>query len=253
MAMQDFGSEGAFILGGSGGIGRAICQAFARHGTPVALSYRQNEAAARETADAVIAAGARAEVYQLDGADRSGVARVLEEAAEQMGGLHSVVYAGGPTFDPCFFGRIEESAWEQWLRDDMMSAINLAQAAIPHLRRSGGAFTAISTYQGNMIEVRGGISAISKAAIDRMIAVMAKEEGRFGVRANSVRCGWIGTETVDRLFEAMPHLREDKQRTVPLGRVGRPEEIGETVVFLSSRRAGFITGANLIADGGESL
>jgi NAD(P)-dependent dehydrogenase (short-subunit alcohol dehydrogenase family) len=86
-----------------------------------------------------------------------------------------------------------------------------------------------------------------------MVKVIAKEEGRHGVRANTVRCGWIGTEGVEGLFVNMPHLREEKKKTIPLGRIGTPEEVGETVAFLSSRRAGFITGINLTADGGESL
>jgi NAD(P)-dependent dehydrogenase (short-subunit alcohol dehydrogenase family) len=66
-------------------------------------------------------------------------------------------------------------------------------------------------------------------------------------------CGWIGVDGVEKLFALMPELREEKRRTAPLGRIGLPEEVGETIVFLCSRRAGFITGANLIADGGESL
>ena len=68
-----------------------------------------------------------------------------------------------------------------------MGAINLATAAIPYLRETKGAFTALSTYQGDMIEVRGGPSAVSKAAVDRMVKVIAKEEGRNGVRADWTR------------------------------------------------------------------
>lgn len=251
--MQDFGAGGAFVLGGSGALGRAICEAFARAGVPVALSYHSDEAAGEASATALQQLGVEARLFQVDSSDREGVERGLSDAAVALGGLHSVVYAGGAGFTPEFFSRTEEAVWQKWLKYDVMGAINLAQAAIPHLRETRGAFTALSTYQGEMIEVRGSPSAISKAAVDRMVAAVAKEEGRHGVRANSLRCGWIGVEGVERLFEMMPHLREEKKKTIPIGRVGLPEEVGETVVFLSSRRAGFITGVNLTADGGESL
>jgi NAD(P)-dependent dehydrogenase (short-subunit alcohol dehydrogenase family) len=253
MDLDDFGAGGAFILGGSGGLGSAICAAFARAGAPVAFSYNSNRDAADRTAEAIRACGVEARACQLDASDRAAVFAALDHAADALGGLHSVVYAGGPTFTPEFFSRTEESVWRDWLDQDVMGAINLAQAALPHLRRTSGSFTSISTYQGEMVEVRGAPSAIAKAAVDRMVKVIAKEEGRYGVRANSLRCGWIGVDLVERLFATMPGMREEKQRRIPLGRVGRAEEVAQTILFLSSRRAGFITGVNLTADGGESL
>lgn len=251
--MEDFGDGGAFVLGGSGGLGRAICEAFARAGVPVALTYHSDRDAGEASVAALEALGVEAHLFQVDSSDRAGVAAALSNAAGALGGLHSVVYAGGAGFTPEFFSRTEEAVWQNWFKYDLMGAINLAQAAIPHLRETRGAFTALSTYQGKMIEVRGSPSAISKAAVDRMVAAVAKEEGRHGVRANSLQCGWIGVDGVERLFGMMPHLREEKKKTIPIGRVGLPDEVGETVVFLSSRRAGFITGVNLTADGGESL
>lgn len=249
----DFGEGGVFVLGGSGGLGGAICHAFARAGIPVAFSYHANTDATRSLAQSLSGEGVDAASYQLDAADRDAVTRVLDEAAERMGGLHSIVYAGGPRFTPCFFGQTETETWRTWLEQDILAAINLAQAGLPYLRKSRGAFAALSTYQGNMIEIRGSVSSISKAAIDRMVAAIAKEEGRYGVRANSLRCGWITSDTNRRLFEEMPDLKRSKFRAIPLGRLGEPEEIGQAILFLCSRRAGFITGVTLTADGGESL
>jgi NAD(P)-dependent dehydrogenase (short-subunit alcohol dehydrogenase family) len=249
----DFPKGGAFVLGGSGGLGSAICLAFARAGVPVGLSYHGNAEAGEDTAATVRALGVEALAVKADSSDRASIVDALRATADAFGGLHSVVYAGGAGFTPQFFSKTEESVWQDWLKYDLMGAINLATVSLPYLRDAKGSFTSLSTYQGDMVEIRGGPSAVSKAAVDRMVKVIAKEEGRHGVRANTLRCGWIGTEGVGRLFEMMPHLVEEKKRTVPLGRVGKPEEIGETVVFLSSRRAGFITGQNLTADGGESL
>ena len=241
------------MLGGSGALGGAICAAFARAGVPVGLSYYRGVEAGEASVINLRALGVEAMAVQANAGDRASVATALQATAKAFGSIHSVVYAGGASFTPQFFSKTEESVWHDWLQHDLMGAINLATAALPYLRETRGSFTALSTYQGDMIEVRGAPSAVSKAAVDRMVKVIAKEEGRHGVRANTVRCGWIGTQGVEGLFEQMPHLRDEKTKTVPLGRIGKPEEIGETVVFLSSQRAGFITGINLTADGGESL
>jgi len=248
-----FPAGGAFVLGGSGGLGSAICQAFAQAGIPVAFSYRSDEAAARRVADMVESYGVQARIYAVDARERAVVNDALSRAAEDFEGLHSIIYAAGPSFSPEFFGRTSEDMWRTWLEGDVLAAIHLAQESIVHLRRSRGAFLTLSSYQGDMIEVRGGTSAISKAALDRMIAVIAKEEGRYGVRANSLRCGWISSKTNDRLLAAMPGLAESKRRSIPLGRLGLPEEIGQTALFLCSRLAGFITGQTITADGGEAV
>ena len=249
----DFVPGGAFVLGGSGGLGSAVCLAFARAGVPVALSYRSDRQAAEDVARQIRAAGSTAHIYQLDARDPDAVQATLDLAAAECGGLGSVIYAAGPPFKPQFFGKTPPETWRDWLEGDVLAAIQLAQASIPHLRSSKGSFVALSTYQANLIEVRGGVSAISKAAVDRMIAVIAKEEGRYGVRANSLRCGWIESETNDKLLADMPELAEAKSKSIPLGRLGKPAEIGDTVVFLCSRQAGFITGQAITADGGESL
>jgi NAD(P)-dependent dehydrogenase (short-subunit alcohol dehydrogenase family) len=248
-----FPAGGAFVLGGSGGLGSAICEAFAQAGVPVAFSYRSDEASAQRVADMIESHGVQARRYTVDARDRAVVADALSNAAHDLGGLHSIVYAAGPPFSPEFFGRTSDDTWRAWLEGDVLAAIHLAQEAIVHLRRSRGAFLTLSTYQGDMIEVRGGTSAISKAALDRMVAVIAKEEGRYGVRANSLRCGWISSRTNDQLLAAMPDLAKSKRRSIPLGRLGLPEEIGQTVLFLCSRRAGFITGQTITADGGEAV
>ncbi|NYE20535.1 SDR family oxidoreductase [Microbacterium immunditiarum] len=249
----DFGDGGAFILGGSGGLGSAISHAFAAAGVPVAITYRTREAAAEAVVAEVRSQGSDAESFAVDATDPQSIAQAMESASARFGGLHSVVYAAGPNFTPEFFSRTQPEVWDDWLRGDALAAINLAQAALPHLRKTAGSFTALTTYQAGLVEIRGGTSAISKAAVDRMVAVIAKEEGRFGVRANSVQCGWYDVEANRRLFAENPGLEAQKAAAIPLRRLGSRDEIGATVVFLSSRRAGFITGVNLTADGGESL
>jgi NAD(P)-dependent dehydrogenase (short-subunit alcohol dehydrogenase family) len=239
----------ALVLGGSGLLGGAVAAAFARHGSPVAVTYHSNREAA-ETLVAGFAAGGS--VHACDASRTEDIERVVAEAAERFCGLHSVVYAGGPKFQPQYFSRMSDETWETWFAADAMACIRLARAAVPHLRAARGSFTAISSYQGVKIEIQGAASAVSKAAVDRMVAVLAKEEGRYGVRANAVRCGWIGGERTTTLMQKLD-LLDAKRKQIPLGRLGDPDEVGETVAFLASSRAGFITGQTLTLDGGETL
>lgn len=239
----------AFVLGGSGMLGSAACAAFARHGVPVALSYHANREAAETLANGLKAGAA---VFQVDGSKTDQVEAALAATAEKFGGLHSVVYAGGPRFKPQYFSKMTDETWEDWFANDALACIKLARSAIPHLRKARGAFTTVSTYQGLKVEIQGAASAVSKAAVDRMVAVMAKEEGRYGVRANAVRCGWIGGERTTTLMEKLD-LAAQKKKDIPLGRLGYPDEVGETIAFLSSRNGGFITGQCITLDGGEAL
>jgi len=248
-----FPDGAAFVLGGSGGLGHGICLAFARWGVPVAFTYHGNVKAADELVAEIKALGVETVAYQLNAGDREAVFQTLEKAAIRFGALHSVVYAGGPNFEPTFFAKIKPETFKDWLDNDVMGCINLAQAAIPYLRNTRGAFVTLSTYQNNMVEVRGSISAISKSGLDRMVCAIAKEEGRYGVRANSVRAGWFAVKGPLQLLKDIPGLEAEKKKTIPVGRLGYPEELGETVAFLCSRRGGFITGQNIVADGGESL
>lgn len=247
---SNFPAGAAFVLGGSGLIGGAICRAFGRRGVPVALTYNHNRDAAEQMKTDGFIAGVA--IYQLDAGNANEIENTLAQAAEKFGGIHSVVYAGGPRFSPQYFSEMDDEVWEEWFHNDAMACIKLARLAIPYLHQSSGSFTAISTYQGVRVEKQGAASAVSKAAIDRMIAVIAKEEGRKGVRANAVQCGWISGDRTQSLMENLD-LLEAKQKQIPLGRLGYPDEIGETVCFLSSQAAGFITGQTLTADGGETL
>src|SRR5215218_5926855 len=102
MTEPDFPKGGVFVLGGSGGLGSAICTAFARAGVPVALTYNSSAEAGERTAEAVRALGVDSLAVQADSSDRTSIAAGLKAASEAFGGLHSIVYAGGASFTPQF-------------------------------------------------------------------------------------------------------------------------------------------------------
>jgi len=249
---SDFGEGCALVVGGGGILGTGICHAFARSGVPVALTYFSNQASADAVQAEVERQGVEASSSRLDLRDSDEIQQVLADAHAHFGRIHTVVYSAGPKFTPEFFSRTPVTTWRDWLDTDVLGCIQLAQASLPYLRDSHGSLVTLSTYQNDRIAVRGSPSSIAKAALDRMVVAIAKEEGKYGVRANSVRAGWIG-EKAQRMLEQVPEIAQTKLKDIPLGRLGYTEEIADTVVFLASRRAGYITGVNLTVDGGVTL
>src|SRR5262249_25781685 len=132
---------------------------------------------------------------------------------------------------------------------------NFVHAALPYLRVKGGAAIGVTTDQLDRVSLRGTLSAVPKAAVDKMFTMIAKEDARFGVRAATVRAGWVDVGLGN---EALASKMSDEARKalmagIALGRMGEPYEIGETVAFLASRRGGYITGTSITVNGGHHL
>jgi NAD(P)-dependent dehydrogenase (short-subunit alcohol dehydrogenase family) len=177
------------------------------------------------------------------------IARAVEAAYVFGGGIGAFINASGAKSSFGFFSKTDLAEWKRVIDVDILGLISAIQGVLPALRESSGSITAITTYQAGRIEPKGGLSAVPKAAVDRLIANLAREEGRFGVRANSIRAGWIaagaGVRDHDEGIQAMA--------VTALGRMGKPDELARAVTFLTSNAASFITGAALNVDGGQSL
>ncbi len=243
----------AFVAGGSGGIGSAICLALAEAGCDVVLTYNKGRARADEVVEAVEAVGRQALAIQLslEGADE--VKKAVDDAAAAGGGLHTVVYAVGPFVEFKFMSQVEPSMFADYLRQDTCACFNLVHAAVPHLRRSRGSMVAITTTAVDRWANRDGLSAIPKAAVNMLMRGIAREEARFGVRANMVALGIIEAgmfkQTVEKGYIDDRYLAAMKSN-VPLQRLGTAEEVADAVTFLASSRAGYTTGQVLHVDGG---
>jgi NAD(P)-dependent dehydrogenase (short-subunit alcohol dehydrogenase family) len=244
----------AFVAGGSGGIGSAVCIALAQAGCDVALTYNTNRAAAEEVAAQVRDLGRRAHVMQLTLEDVPAVTQAVESvAALSPHGIHTVVYATGPYVPMKFLSKVSPQEFKDFILSDTVAAFNLVSAALPHVRRSRGSLVAVTTTALDRWAPQDGMSAVPKAALARLFAGIAREEGRNGVRANSVALGviqagiatkWLSDPAVaEKYLAAMA-------RNVPLQRLGTAEEAADAVVFLASSRAGYTTGQVLKVDGG---
>lgn len=251
-----FPSGAAFVAGGSGGIGSAICLALAEAGSDVVLTYNSNRAKAEAIAEKIHAMGRRAEIVQLNLEDADSVKQTVDTSAQTVGGLHTVVYAMGPLIEFRFMSKVTPEEFKRYMLSDSVACFNLVHAAVPHLRKSRGSLVAITTTCLERWAPQDGLSAVPKAAVDRLFAGIAREEGRFGVRANSVALGIIQAGMFNKMVDTGgidDSYIEAMKKNVPLQRTGTPEEVADAVVFLASSRSAFTTGQVLRVDGGYAL
>jgi NAD(P)-dependent dehydrogenase (short-subunit alcohol dehydrogenase family) len=244
------------VAGGSGGVGEAICVEFASRGTPVAFTYNRNRSKADSLESQMTARGGLAAAHQLDLTDAAATTRVVDAVVARFGALHSVVYAAGPAFEMAYVSKLTPKMWADVFAVDVNGCFNLFSAALQVFRRqSSGNLVALSTCALRRAPKADVLSAAPKAAIDMLIRTIAKEEGRNGIRANTVELGFIAAGLAAHHMEHTwsPELVEGIKKETPLRRFGRGEDIAKAVAFLCSADASFITGQALAVDGGFSL
>ncbi|MCK9868087.1 SDR family oxidoreductase [Nocardiopsis dassonvillei] len=249
---MDLGLSSARVLvtGGTRGIGLAIARAFADEGAELALCGRGADGVARAVAQ-LRDAGAKAEGFTADVSVPDQLSSFVDGAAEAMGGLDVVVSnvsAGG--------GR-GKGQWERNFATDLLPFVSLMEQTGDHLRRSplGGSAVLVSTTSALHTGPPSGPKAYGslKAALNHHAAALGRQLPRsHGVRVNTVSPGPIEFEGGgwSRGRREDPAYYESVRSRIPVGRLGRPEEVARAVVFLSSRAASFVTGANLVVDGG---
>jgi len=257
-----FPSNGcAFVVGGSGGAGAAICARLAEAGSKVALTYHNGKERALRAAEEVERHGVASAVYHLEGSDEGSVVSAIEAAAERFDGIHSIIYAAGPRIE---FLPVAEAPLENYvdaIAAEALTVLNLARVGITHLRRARGSFTACISFANRRVLDLDGLSAIPKAAVESTVRQLAAEEGTNRVRANCVGLGWIDVGLGASSDAAEQSLRESfgedaiaaLLKMIRLGRPGRGDELASAVVFLASEQASYITGQTLMADGGATL
>lgn len=252
-------TPGAVIVaGGSGGIGAGISERFAAAGLPVVFTYHSSEDKARAVKAQIEAAGGSAEYERVDLAVPAQVEALFASVRERHGRIGHVVYAAGPHFEFNFIGAIPNEDWHHVVNADINGAFHLIQAAVRSFRQQndGGNLVAVITSAVERVPVKDIMSAAPKAAIEMLMRGVAKESGRFGIRANCVGPGWInaglGKKGLEEKLDekSREHIRKT---TIPLQRFGEADDIAWAVAFLCSQQANFITGQSLAVDGGLQI
>ncbi|MFD5266922.1 SDR family NAD(P)-dependent oxidoreductase [Streptomyces sp. NPDC058335] len=244
----------ALITGAGGGLGRGIALRFAEEGAAVALHCRTAVQAARAVAADIVAAGGRAFVLQADLRAEEECRRLVREAAEWARGggggrLTSLVNNAGVQPVRSLPG-MTAADWREVVDTNLTSVFACTQAAAEIMRgQGGGTITHIASVEAATPAEGHAHYAASKAAVVLHARAAAREYGPHGVRVNSVSPGLIER---DGLAEAWPEGVRRWHEAVAVGRLGRPEDVGDACVFLASPLASWITGHDLVVDGGVS-
>jgi 3-oxoacyl-[acyl-carrier protein] reductase len=236
----------ALVTGGSRGIGRGIALAFAREGADVALNYRRDREAAEKTAQHVRGLGRRAEVFQADVGDSKAVARMFADAGARFAGFDVVVANSGVASRTAPVADTDVAYWKHVLDVDLNGVFYTCKYGVPHLRPRGSVIV-VSSIGADLCAPFGAPYYVAKAGANALAKVLAKELAPEGKRVNCIAPGMIATDMGNRLVAA---LGEGVVSTIPLGRIGEPEDIGGAAVFLASDDASWITGKVLRVDGG---
>ncbi|MCY4135075.1 MAG: SDR family oxidoreductase [bacterium] len=256
--MSDFSGRtgGALVTGGSGGIGAAISVMLAQRGSPVAFTYRSNAEAAEEVADEVRSAGVDVHIGNPALEDADAMREFAEEAAERLGGLHTVVSAAGPHVPQMYISQTDPDLFANQIEADVIGAFNLTVAALPRLRPSGGSIVYVTTAATTVFPKRDALSSIPKGAVESLMRAVAVEEGRFGIRANCVGPGMLEDGMAARLIadgDLNDRALEVARTNIPLGRFGKAVDIAEAACFLASDAANYISGQKLDIDGAFTI
>lgn len=236
------------VTGGSRGIGAAVVRAVAAQGAMVAINYNRSEPAARMLAQDLEARGARVMAIKADVSRAEEVEAMFAQVEAHLGMVNLLVNNAGISFR----GLITDTSEEDW---DRIMAVNLKAAFLccrraipPMIRQGGGGIVNMSSIwgcNGGSYEVA---YAASKGALNAFTRALAGEVGPSGIRVNAIAPGPVSTNMLKQELDTdeMELLAEE----IPLGRLGRPEEIADACVYLLSGRSSYVNGHILVLDGG---
>ncbi len=239
----------ALVTGGTGGIGTAICRRLHTAGYRVATNYR-DEGRAREWQERMRADGCEVVLAQGDVASAEQSEAMVRQVERDLGAVDILINNAGITRDTTFH-RMRADQWREVIDTNLNSVFNVTRPVIEGMReRQWGRIVQISSINGQKGQYGQANYAAAKAGMHGFTISLAQENARFGITVNTVSPGYIGTDMVMAVPEA---VREKIVAQIPTGRLGTPAEIAYAVAFFLPEEAAWITGANLSANGGQYM
>ena len=245
--MTIFENRVAIVTGGSRGIGRAIALALGKAGATVIVNYNRSADAAQAVVDELQEAGGKGVVFQANVAYEDAAAALVKFARDEFGQLDVLVNNAGVTRDN-LIARMKTDDFDTVINTNLRSAWIMSKAASRLMMRARyGRIINITSVSGIAGQAGQTNYSASKAGLIGLPKSLAKEVAPRGVTVNAVAPGFIATDMTSELDET---FIEQVKTAIPLGHVGKPEDIAYAVAFLASEQAGYITGTVLSVDGG---
>jgi 3-oxoacyl-[acyl-carrier protein] reductase len=240
----------AIVTGASRGIGRAVALELASRGAAVVVNYNNSPDKAENVVKEIEAGGGKAAVFQADVSNFEAAGNLVKFAVETFGDLQILVNNAGITRDMVIM-MMPEADWDAVINTNLKSVFNCSKAAVKHMmRKRYGRIITIASVAGQLGNAGQTNYSASKGGQIAFTKALAREVAPRNVTVNAVAPGFVETDIVDSM---PPGTLEAALGTVPLSRIGQPEDIAYTVAFLASDQAAYITGQVLGVDGGMAM
>lgn len=253
--MTRFGGKAAIITGGAGGIGSATCRRFAAEGALVAI-FDRDEAGARKVASEIEAGGGRAQAFVCDITDRQSVDAAVAATESSLGPVAILVNnAGFDIFKP--FLKTEPAEWERLIAINLRGPLHMHHAVLPGMvERKYGRVVNIASDAARVGSTGEAVYAACKSAMLGFTKTLAREHARHGITLNVVCPGPTNTNLFADFLQGAGNpdkLVEAFRRSIPLGRIGMPDDLPGTIAFFASEDAAYVTGQVISVSGGLSM
>jgi len=242
--------KSAIVVGAANGIGRATALAFAAAGAGVACADVE-AAGAKTTAADIETAGGHAMAVHLDVTDSASCRAAVAATVERFGGVDVLLYGAADHDRSATVLELDEAAWDRVIRINLTGAFLMVKATIPAMiTRGGGSVILIASQLGRVASPGRPAYCATKGALIQLAKVLAADHAAQGIRANTLSPGAVETRRMLQRWTSMEEARKVMAPRHLVGRLGQPDEIAQAALYLASDVSRFMTGADLLIDGG---